>query len=231
MQQRQQRKKYQFHVSRHLSSGHYHHLNVVIMQETSFDHKPVLTITWQGDPNHDHWYASKVIIEVKYNDRWVAARNTLNSLIRWLDKEKHWDISNLTPELLAEWLAKRKMAEVGYDPRLSEHIELDQIQGPEIKRWMDNYQIMGTDGCTVSVLAETECEAKKLMLAAFTDLVDRSTYKTYDTTFARWLQMGRPVRLDTHASINGHDLRPFAEKMILEWVKTKTVDKIGEATE
>jgi hypothetical protein len=227
---KQQKKAYQFHTDRYESQGGYSHLTVSIVRETSYDHKAIVSVSWQSDEGHGYWYAPKVKIEVGYSERWTESRNLTNSLDRWLKKNRYHCIGNLTPKILLEWLKMKRMAEVVYDPRLSDYVGIDQIQDAEIRRWMDDYRKTGSGGCTVSVMARTETEAKKKMFARFATLIsETSPSDRYDKALARWLQYDRPVRLDTNADIRDRDLRKLEEKMVIEWAEVIDFTEINNA--
>jgi len=181
--------------------SNYDELEVRIFDiETRFTANEV-SVTWQADraTSERAWYGFKYHIEADRTDK-------LTELARHIRAMGQTNYASTPLDILAE-LKRRGYTRVVYDPRHYSYVSLARAAQPG-RRYMDDYDALGTDNCSVACIAENADAAKPLLAAQFAN----SRYVD-SGIFAKWVSHGCPVKLDVYAT--PPDAREIAEIIAL----------------
>jgi hypothetical protein len=157
----------------------YEHFEIqVFYQNFLFTSETTVAITWQTDQNSSRWYGCNIQLNSSDSEMLEKSYKLAQRVIRGLEGRD--------PEHVLDRLETLKATEVVYDSRVSEFVPLAKVAGPEKKRWMDHWQRMGRSHCHIAVVAETEDEARKLIL--------KEAAERNETRFiSQFIDAGQPV--------------------------------------
>jgi len=181
--------------------SNYDELEVRIFDlETSFTANEVV-VTWQAerDTATREWYGFKWRIEADRTDR-------LPELTRHIRALGQTNYASTPLAILAE-LKRRGYVRMVYDGRHHSYVSLAKAAQPG-RRYMDDYDALGTGNCSVACIAENADAARPLLAAQFAN----SRY-VESGRFAKWVSQGCPVKLDVYAT--PPDAREIAEIIAL----------------
>lgn len=161
-------------------------------------------IEWQAtvDKEEHGWYAPHFELGAQRPADLKEQMSMLRRLLRGMA-----DYDKPTPTAVVAKLRRMQATEVVYDPRLHERVAIDEVPDPRLKRWMNNWYLMNETSCTVSCLAETEEEAKRLIAAEY------ATHG-YNDKLIKFLNHGSPVCCSSgYLREDAPDARPAEEKI------------------
>lgn len=177
-------------ITRDNSGRQYNHVYVDVYSKTGldrYDAKPVLSLSWQGDIESDHWYAFKAKSKTEYvGESAVKQFRLATSILASLSDVNTDDIGAVLKALDCP-----RMVE---DRRVHEWLPIDEVKPDSWHRYMS----WSEGSCQCATIAPDEETAVKLLIKEYAKHID-SNWGHYADKLAAWIKDGSPVKVDEWA--------------------------------
>jgi hypothetical protein len=164
---------------------------LTLYPQDRFANNSRIEIIWHSERHKRplDWYGMQVEVTARHlEDLTIATKWAKRAL-----KTDAAPYAPISPRQMLEKLARsRTFVESLYDPRLHQHVPLEDVPDPSLARFMDSFEEWnpGSQNITVDCLALDAEAAKPLLCAEFAKL---SRYEDLQ----RFIDAGMPVRVDS----------------------------------
>lgn len=181
--------KFCYSIWREENSNQYHHIHVNVYRRSEIEAdlsstKPVISFSWQGDSENDHWYAFKAESECEYYPR--TGVQQFRSAASILDMLSDTPCDN--PD--------KVLAALGFDRVVNDDREGKWLSPEAVKPASWSRYMAWLDGsCCVACIAADEETAAKALAKRFAENLD-SGWGNYLDKLEAWINAGKPIKED-----------------------------------